>query len=235
MSSWEPWLALGLIVAGLVLVRFWRSAEARAATLQFEVETLESRREKLEAGLAKETQARRRQAEELATLRKKADKVKRRQTRTPDQPLGTAQRIRDHQDQVERLERERDRITHERDAQAEEILRLEARLAKTDRELEAALAPPEVSDSPEVAEATGEQDELEMLRADLARRTAETEELSQALDGMREADARLRKRMQNQEQLYASLRAELEVKKDRLRTQEEQLQRLQALKVAVVD
>ncbi len=45
----------------------------------------------------------------------------------------------------------------------------------------------------------------------------------------------MRKRMSNQEILYASLRAELEVKKDRLRTQEEQLQRLQALKVAVLD
>jgi hypothetical protein len=31
------------------------------------------------------------------------------------------------------------------------------------------------------------------------------------------------------------MRAELDVKKDRLRTQEEQLQRLQALKVAVID
>jgi hypothetical protein len=45
----------------------------------------------------------------------------------------------------------------------------------------------------------------------------------------------MRKRMSNQEQLYASIRAELDVKKDRLRTQEEQLQRLQALKVSVVD
>ena len=46
---------------------------------------------------------------------------------------------------------------------------------------------------------------------------------------------RLRKRVDNQERLYASVRAELEVKKDRLRTQEEQIQRLEALKVAVAD
>ena len=58
-----------------------------------------------------------------------------------------------------------------------------------------------------------------------------TEELGIA----RGTEARMRKRMSNQEQLYASLRAELDVKKDRLRTQEEQLQRLQALKVAVID
>ena len=44
---------------------------------------------------------------------------------------------------------------------------------------------------------------------------------------------RMRKRVTNQEQLYASLRAELDVKKDRLRTQEEQIQRLQALQAAI--
>ena len=41
--------------------------------------------------------------------------------------------------------------------------------------------------------------------------------------------------MSNQEQLYASVRSELDVKKDRLRAQEEQIQRLQALKVAMSD
>ncbi len=51
----------------------------------------------------------------------------------------------------------------------------------------------------------------------------------------RQTEARMRKRMDNKEQLYASLRAELDVKKDRLRTQEEQMQRLQALKAAVLE
>ncbi len=59
--------------------------------------------------------------------------------------------------------------------------------------------------------------------------------LQSELEIARQSDLRVRKRMSNQEMLYASLRAELDVKKDRLRTQEEQLQRLQALKVAVID
>ena len=63
----------------------------------------------------------------------------------------------------------------------------------------------------------------------------QVKQLEQALTAARETESRMRKRMSNQEQLYASLRSELEVKKDRLRTQEERIQRLQALEVAVAD
>ena len=73
---------------------------------------------------------------------------------------------------------------------------------------------------------------LDRQRAESARQVKVMEE---ALAESREAQARMRKRMANQEQLYASVRSELEVKKDRLRTQEEQIQRLQALEVVVAD
>jgi predicted nucleic acid-binding Zn-ribbon protein len=76
-------------------------------------------------------------------------------------------------------------------------------------------------------------------RAALEVALGQSRERIEKLEGERKAasqtEARLRKRIDNQEQLYASLRGELEAKKDRLRTQEEQLQRLQALKVAVLD
>jgi len=73
------------------------------------------------------------------------------------------------------------------------------------------------------------------LQASLVQARARIEELSAEVEAARRTELRLRKRADNQEQLYASVRGELEVKKDRLRTQEEQLQRLRALKVAVLE
>lgn len=229
MLSGEIWLALVAIAGALILTRLWRTAEARVVRLQAETETLSVEGKRLGASLSKQTQARKRVSEELATLRNKADKNKRRQSKTLDQPLGTAVRIRDHEAQVERVEFERDRANSEREAVAEQVVRLEARLEAATRALaEATSERPATNAGP--AETA-----LEQLKADLA---ASRERLTKQQGEMaiaREAEARLRKRMKNQDQLYASLRAELDVKKDRLRTQEEQLQRLQALKVAVID
>ncbi len=71
--------------------------------------------------------------------------------------------------------------------------------------------------------------------AELAEAGERLVKLENELQLAHQTQARARKRMANQDQLYAALRGELEAKKDRLRTQEEQLQRLQALKVAVLD
>jgi hypothetical protein len=46
---------------------------------------------------------------------------------------------------------------------------------------------------------------------------------------------KLRTKVRTQDQLYLVMRGELEAKKDRLRTQQEELERLQAFKVAVID
>jgi chromosome segregation ATPase len=229
MSSWEVGLVVVAIAAGLFVARLWRAAEERANGLQAEVDLLAEKTARLEADLSKETRARGRQAEDLAALRKKADKTKRRKEKAVEQPLGTTARIRDHEDRVERVESERDRAKAERDALAEQVAGLEARLEVSSRELAAAKAPPAAAAPPEAPDAG------EALQAELESSRAQTAELDEALRASRQTEARLRKRMENQEQLYASLRAELDVKKDRLRTQEEQLQRLQALKVAVID
>ena len=229
MLSGEIWLALVAIAGALILARLWRIAEGRAARLQAEIETLAAESKRLGASLSKQTQARKRQAEELATLRNKADKTKRRQSKAVDQPLGTAARIRDHEARVERVEFERDRAKSDRDGLANQVVRLEARLEESVRALEEATAPvpAPIANPAETA--------LEQLQAELA---ASRERLTKQKDELgiaRQTEARMRKRMNNQDQLYASLRAELDVKKDRLRTQEEQLQRLQALKVAMLD
>ena len=109
MLSGEIGLMLVAIAAALVLARLWRTAEGRVGALQSEIETLVAEGKQLESSLSKQAQARKKQSEELAVLRNKTDKAKRRQSKTVDQPLGTTARIRDHEAQVERVEFERDR------------------------------------------------------------------------------------------------------------------------------
>ena len=229
MLSGEIGLMLVAIAAALVLARLWRTAEGRVGALQLEIETLVAGGKQLESSLSKQAQARKKQSDELAVLRNKTDKAKRRQSKTVDQPLGTTARIRDHEAQVERVEFERDRAITERDGLTLQVTRLEKRLETSARDLAEASEPRPIPIASEVDTALEHaQEELATSREELTKRA---EELGIA----RGAEARMRKRMSNQEQLYASLRAELDVKKDRLRTQEEQLQRLQALKVAVLD
>ena len=235
MLSAEGWMVIGVgVIAGLlVLFRLWRTAEGRAAALEIEATGMAAKAERLGTELSKEARARRRQSEELANLRKRADKTKRRKNKGVDQPLGTSQRIRDHEAEVERVGFERDRANSERDEIAKSIADLELQLASSSRALEKATAPRSEPTASE-AEATA-LGAIEESRGELASALERAKKLESELEIARQTEARMRKRMNNQEVLYASMRAELDVKKDRLRTQEELLQRLQALKVAVID
>lgn len=229
MLNANVWLAIGVILGGLFLVRLWRKAEHRVVRLEEETETLTTEGKQLAASLSKEAQARKRLSDELASLRNKADKAKRRQAKTVDRPLGTTARIRDHESQIERIELERDKARSEREALAHNATRLEIQLAASQRALEEASAPRPKPIASEL------ENTLERVNSELASSRERVGKLKEELELVRQSESRMRKRMNNQEQLYASLRAELDVKKDRLRTQEEQLQRLQALKVAVID
>ncbi len=55
----------------------------------------------------------------------------------------------------------------------------------------------------------------------------------EALAELRKGKARLKKKMDTQELLYVSMRSELDIKKDRLRAQQEIIERLQALEVSL--
>lgn len=229
MGTGEIGLLIGALAGLAFLARQWRAAEARALGLQSEIESLEEERKDLRAHLSKETQGRKRHSEELATLRNKADKAKRRQTKTPDSPLGTTARIRDHEVLVGRLSLERDRARADCAALVDQVAMLETRLASSARALEEALIPPVPPDASELEVA------LERATADGAASRDALRKLEGELELARQTETRMRKRMSNQEQLYASILAELDVKKDRLRTQEEQILRLRSLKAAVID
>ena len=233
MSTTE-WLLLGLVAGvAIVLGRLWQLAEARAVAADEAHERVAGERADLAARLSKEVQTRKKQAEELATFRKRADKAKKRSARdekgAKDLPLGTAARLADFEAQIERVERERDRSRAEREQLSAQVAQLEARLELAGREASKVAAP--APTAPPVPVEAG----AESLNSELAEAKERLGKLSEELRGAKETEQRMRKRMSNQEQLYASVRAELDVKKDRLRTQEEQIQRLQAMKVVVAD
>ncbi|MGB0620844.1 MAG: hypothetical protein ACPGVZ_15380 [Myxococcota bacterium] len=206
------------VLVAAVLGELWRRAEARVALAEDHAETLRTEREELTARLSRERQTRTQQGEELTALRKRVDKAKKRSARAEkgaaDLPLGTAARVADLESQIERAERERDRGRAEREQLAAQVANLEARLEVARRPAAPIATVPD--EGPGLAEATERISKLES-----------------ELELAKQSELRIRKRMVNQEQLYASIRAELEVKKDRLRAQEEKIQRLEALSAAI--
>lgn len=220
-------LSLVFVATTAWFVRAWQAAEKRNRDLAVRIDELEAARKELSRRVDHESQARKKQSEELVLLRNKSDKSKRRAEKTPEVPLGTAARIRDVEVELERALAGLRRVESERDDQARRAEGLRAECEGLRRRLEESIAPVEVVAEQGRAEVAKIQGELAVVREQCHK---QGEELAAA----RQTEARMRKRMDNQEQLYASLRAELEVKKDRLRTQEEQIQRLEAIKAVVV-
>lgn len=222
-------LLLAIVFAATTawFVRAWQAAEKKSRDLAARLEALEAERKELARRVDHESHARKKQSEELALLRNKADKTKRRAEKTPELPLGTAARIRDVELEVERALAGLRRAEAERDEQARRAEALRSERDRLEQRLAESIAPVEV-----VAEQG--RAEVEKVRAELAVAKEQALKLGEELALARQTETRMRKRMDNQEQLYASLRAELEVKKDRLRTQEEQIQRLEAIKAVVV-
>lgn len=244
MSDWGAW-AIGMLGVGLVASGWlWRRAEGRAAGLVQERERLESRCRELEASLDRGEKARKRQAETLSTFRRKADKTRKRESRTAALPLGTAARVQDLETALARSERDRLRADRECERLAQERTRLEGLLAKraiVPTEETPAPVVGERSSTPAVASAASLVEGLSAAELESRLETANATErlriaeLEAALASKERDGARMKKRIANQEQLYAAVRAELALKKDRLRAQEEQIERLQALQVALVD
>ena len=231
MSTTE-WLLLGLVAGvAIVLGRLWQLADARAAVANEAHDRVSGERQDLAARLSKEVQTRKKQAEELATFRKRADKAKKRSARdekgATDLPLGTAARLADFEEKIERVERERDRSRAEREQLTAQVSTLETRLEIASRASAKVATPAPIAPSLTATD--------DSLRTELGEAMERVGKMTEELKLAKETELRMRKRMNNQEQLYASVRAELDVKKDRLRTQEEQIQRLQAMKVVVTD
>ena len=117
---------------------------------------------------------------------------------------------------LEAARQERDAARHEANNLVAEVSRLGAELAAKNAE-----------------EPSGEDPRIEALGEACAAAKKELEASREATEDLRKAKARLAKKVSTQELLYVSLRTELEAKKDRLRGQQELIERLQALEVAV--
>jgi chromosome segregation ATPase len=228
--GWVLLAALGCLSGGLAWL--WRAADGSRRALEASLEEAEGAREELRNKLLREADGRKRQSEELAELRRKADKARRRSARgekgSGDRPVGTATRMADLEERLTLVERERDRARAECARLESEALRREAEFAAARRAAESAAVAAEKKPIPAAPPAVSDSSLVEGLEARVT-------ELGAALEAAQQNEARLRKRMTNQEQLYASIRAELEVKKDRLRAQEERIHRLEAFRVAIAD
>lgn len=228
MSNALSFLLVLAVGCAIWLYQRGQGALRRIAALESERESVEVERKDLLRRLERESQGRARQAEELSELRRRNDKARRRAERSPEAPLGTASRIRDIEVELERAQAALRRAEAERDALARRVDALQAEGLGLAQRLEQASAPTQALEERHRGVLAGVEGELAVAREQVAK---QAEELSQALEN----GVRLRRRIDNQEQLYASLRAELDIKKDRLRSQEELIQRLQALKAAVID
>ncbi len=225
------WLTIGASGVALVLGGLWYAATGRVGALEAEQSKSLAERGDLVTRLDREARARKKQAEELAEIRKRTDKVKKRQAKQgkqTDQPMGTAARLSE-------LTAESERADHARRAAEAENLALTKQLAALEAQLSDSASALETASAPFKAASEQVEEGLRPLQAEVEERREQAAKLDEALRGAKLTETRMRKRMNNQEQLYASVRAELDVKKDRIRAQEEKIQRLEALHVALSD
>ena len=133
-------------------------------------------------------------------------------------------------EQVARLTQELDALRQEFTAAAERVRHLESALEKREREQQSAAAEAPTPEALASAEATiGELTRrAEIAEASLATRDAAFEETDREKE-------RLAERVRVKETLYVSMRGELAVKKDQIKQQREELERLRAYRVALAE
>ncbi len=215
-------VAAAASAAALLLFARFRGATLQASQRQLEVEKLQAElvaaRKQLEKAAAKQ----RRGAEEMAELRRRLEKTKKRAAQGHAAAGGTVpSRHQELEDALEQTRQARDAAREETSALSAELSRLRAEHARPAPSEPPAPEPVAVDTQALEARAAAAEAKLEALR----------EELAQA----NKAGSRLRNKVATQESLYLAMRGELDAKKDRLRRQHEELERLRAFKVAVVD
>ena len=213
-----PWVLFAAAVAiALVGIVRARTAVREVAEKEGLIARLESNaaddREKLEKSVAKQQ----RNSESLEQARRKLERSRKRASQQggPSQAATTASRA----EPDGALETAR----QERNAAQAEVGALAEQLASAKSSLAAASAIKPLLDNDAIAaleeRATAAESAAAALRTELV--------------GARATEGRLREKLDTQQLLYVSIRSELSAKKDRLRTQTEEIERLRALKVAV--
>jgi chromosome segregation ATPase len=220
-----PWLLLAAAVAtaALLFVRM-RSLAGELAASEAEARRLTDESQAGVEQLAKAIAKQQRSGEELAQLRRKLEKARKRASRaggeshpaTPSDAQGLEAAI-------ETARRERNAAREERDAAQAKAALLAQDLVKARAAIEAA------------AEVKTRLDDAatETLEQRVATAGVEKKRRGTELAAAHATEKRLREKLDTQQQLDVAIRGELEAKKDRLRTQNEEIERLRALRVAV--
>ncbi|MFP6640615.1 MAG: hypothetical protein VCC04_10255 [Myxococcota bacterium] len=212
--------AVGLAVGAF----FFARARTASSSLREVQEIADKRQVQLEGVRAQreeDTQQISRHASEVSDLRKRLDKAKRRAVRG-----GQGQGSAGAASATQAAEAELEQARRVRDAAREEALGLSQELSRVRAEAASHVQPeaPRLDDSG-----------IEALEQKLAALEQEAAAAREESSTRKKSEARLKRKLATQEMLYVSLRSELDAKKDRLRTQQEELERLMALKAAVLD
>jgi len=216
-------------IAALLFYLRLRAESTRAAGLAAEVESRRKDLEVARAELAQRATNAQHRGSEVGELRRKLEKTKKRAAREREERGGDADRI---QELEEILQGEKAAAA----AMRTELSRLRAQSGA----IRAAVTPePPAAPAPAPAPAEADRERIEELERKLEAVEKALEERDQKLSAAdkeaKKETSRLRGKLRTQESVYMQLRGELEAKKDRLKTQREELERLRAYKVALVD
>ena len=220
--------ALALAAAAVLFQRASSAASAQAASAALLAERgqeLEAAQKRLEQRVA-ELRAR---GEEISELRKKYDKLKRRAGDEREEEKGAPARIR-------ALETELEAERADSRAARDEIVRLHAEVERASAEL--ARVTGELGRTKgALAEVTplADRAELDALQRRAEAGEAKLAKLATELESARRDAAKYKGRWETLDKTYLVLRGELELKKDELRTQRAEVERLRALEVVLVE
>jgi DNA repair exonuclease SbcCD ATPase subunit len=214
-GAWIAWLVAAFAVAAVFAVAFWaRNQVARAKALAVERDQWSERARQAEKRFEQRNKDDRHRGDDLAELRRKLEKARKRAADTAEEKRGVEERLRDAEEALRR-------------ARSERVQHVEA--ATPPAPIKPAPAPPVVVAGPRP-------EDLELQKS-LTQRAERAEARVAALDRELHAAsfeaARWRKRARSLEAAYTQQHLELQAKKDRLRTQQEELERLRALRVAL--
>jgi len=222
-----PWLLLAAAVAistalflrGQALARDLAAGKAEALQI---ADALKASQKELDKAVAKQQ----RSSEELAQSRRKLEKARKRAGRADgDARPATSSQAQNLETAIESARRERNAAREERDAAQAKASALAQDLAKARA----------TSDSAAATRAQQDDAAMQALEQRVESAGAEQGRLRKDLAGAKANEKRLREKLDTQQQLYVAIRGELEAKKDRLRTQNEEVERLRALRVAVAE
>lgn len=220
MSNLIPWIIAGAaIAAGVALYMRVRQALTLVASKQIDVDKLlgelKSTREQMERAAAKQ----RRATDEAVELRKKLEKVKRRTAKGSAAAPGPPDRLVGLETELEEARQARDSARDETRALSVELSRLRAEQAQG-----AVDTPSEpLLDNVAIEALQVRSEEIEKTHSELEAELAKARDVAE----------RLRHKAKTQDTLYVSMRSELDAKKDRLRGQQEEIERLRAMQVVV--